>query len=305
MYQRIFSFLIIVSMLIGLMLGPEYGEFFRPSVPFLLALIIFLMSLSSDIERIDEITKNKDVILIVLILNFLLMPILCWILAKVFLFDHPDLATGLILVGCAPIAVGTTLWIGLLDGDVPLVIALVGVTTLLTPILLPILMLLLAGTFVKVNALDVFKDLVFLIVIPVSLSIFIKKFSKIQKESIKPYSSFLSGLALLIIVFTIIAVNVPNIQKFDAFLSFKLSLVSFIHVFFGFLIGLLISLSRRYGPIKRDILLYTSGSIKNMGLAMTIAILNFKTVTSLPAAVDTVFQVVLAVLVFNTLRYLR
>ncbi len=304
MYQQIFSFLIIVSMIIGGILGPAYGEIFRPSVPLLLALIIFLMSLSSDIEKVDEIVKNKDIIIIGLIINFLFMPVLCWILARIFLLNNPDLATGLILVGCAPVAVGTTLWIGLLDGDVPLVIALVGVTTLLTPILLPILMLLLAGVFVKVNAFDIFKNLVFLIIIPVSFSLFIKNFIKIEKESIKPYSSFLSGVALLIIVFTIIAVNVPSIQRFDAVLSFKLSLASFIHVAAGFLAGLFISLSRKYDHSRRDVLLYTSGSIKNMGLAMTIAILNFKTIVSLPAAVDTVFQVILAVLVFNIIRYL-
>lgn len=53
-------------------------------------------------------------------MNFIFAPFICWLLAVLFLNQHHDLATGLVLIGVVPCAGMALVWVGLLTGIVGL-----------------------------------------------------------------------------------------------------------------------------------------------------------------------------------------
>ena len=87
--------------------------------------------------------------------QYTIMPVLAWLLAVVFKLE-PDLALGVILVGCCPGGTASNVITHIANGDVPLSVGMTIISTLLAPLFTPALVYLLAGTWVKVSLLNFF-----------------------------------------------------------------------------------------------------------------------------------------------------
>lgn len=99
--------------------------------------------------------------------QYTIMPLVAWGLVEYFQLPR-GIAAGLILVGCCPGGVSSNIMSYLCKGDVPYSVGMTTVSTLLSPILTPLLMLWLAGESIEVDAGGMFRSILFVTLLPVA-----------------------------------------------------------------------------------------------------------------------------------------
>ena len=236
-----------------------------------------------------------------LVLNFLFAPFLCWLLARLFLSAHPDLATGLILIGVVPCAGMALVWAGLLKGDVPLATVINAATMILAPFLIPLLMSLFAGTFVAVNTWGMFQQLIYTVLLPVLGGVILREFlgRRVNVQKYLPVMPAISATMAVLLMFMAINTNISPIMKNVGLISPLV--ISTILIFpILFMVAYLVSI--KLFPRGKNIAITYSSGMKNLPIAIGIAAMSFKGLQMLPVAVGFAFQMLTAVSFYQLFR---
>lgn len=146
-----------------------------------------------------------------------------------------ELAAGLVLLGCVPGGTASNVMVYVAKGNVPLSIAMTSVSTLLAPIMTPLLLLLLAGQWMPVDFFDMFKSIIQVILLPIVLGLVIKRFFPVIVEKILTVLPLISVAAIITIVSTVVSGNAASIAA-SGFLIFTAVML---HKGFGLLFGYL------------------------------------------------------------------
>ncbi len=184
-------------------------------------------------------------------------------------------------------------WTGLLKGDVPLAVVIGTGTMIAAPFLIPILMFYLAGSYVKINILKMFLNLVYTILIPVLLGIALREVSE-RRFDVKRYLPLcpaISSLCAVFLMFIAVNTSVPILMKN---LSLLPPLLISAAIIFPVMFGFAYIVSKRFAYGKTVAITYSSG-MKNLPIGLGIAILSFGMLTALPIAVGFAFQMLTAV----------
>ena len=111
-------------------LEPQYWASISFLIVPLLSLVMFSMGLTLRVEDFLRILKNFKIVCVGIFLQFLIMPILGFLLVK--FFDLKEIiGIGVILVGCAPGGTASNVICYLAKGDVALSISLTVCSTIL------------------------------------------------------------------------------------------------------------------------------------------------------------------------------
>lgn len=98
--------------------------------------------------------------------QFLIMPLTGFALTKIFSFP-PEIAAGVILIGCCSSGLASNVMTYLARGNLPLSITATACTTLLAPLMTPLWMQLLAGTLVEVKFFAMMMEIVKIVLVPI------------------------------------------------------------------------------------------------------------------------------------------
>lgn len=298
-----YQLIIVMTVVVGLGLGlwtTAPGRALQSRAQLLTFLMILFISFTITPRQFALVVRQPVGVIVGLLLNFVYMPLLCWGLARL-LVNDPQLATGIILVGVVPCAGMAAVWTALLRGDVPLGMAINGLTMVVGPFLIPPLMVLLAGSEVAVNPWTMFRQLAIILLIPLALGITARWWAD-RRWNVKPYLRVLpalSALTAVLLMFAICNVNVPLIA---ARWSLVPSLLGAIVLIFplGFLVphwfGRLI-----FNWEQRVAVTYSSG-MKNLPIAVGLAFASFPKLVGLPVALAMIAQMLTASLFY---RYLN
>lgn len=236
---------------------------------FLLAFVIgsmLSMGFSLTTKQIAAPLKNTKLVLLALLANFVLVPILGIVLTKVFQLET-DLATGLILVSVVAGAPFLPKLAETAKGDtafsVGLMVLLMVVTIIYAPIVLP---LILSG--VSVSAWAIAKPLIFMMLIPLAIGLFVKARYPQTAESLQPIAGQISNISL---VFMFILMLVINWSALVGAFGTKSFIAAFIFIAVAFAVAYFMGGSE--GGNRSVMGLGTAQ--RNLGAAMAIAGTNF------------------------------
>lgn len=107
--------------------------------------------------------------------QFTVMPFVAFGLSKLFGLN-PYLSAGIILVGCCPGGVSSNIMSFLCRGDVAFSVGMTTVSTLLAPIVTPLMVLWLAGQQIEVDAVGMFKNICIVTLLPVATGVIFNYF---------------------------------------------------------------------------------------------------------------------------------
>jgi BASS family bile acid:Na+ symporter len=150
---------------------PEYftgiGDFsFQDLIVPLLQLIMFGVGTTMGYKDFEGIFRQPKAVLIGIMCQFTIMPFVGFTIANIFNFP-PEIAAGIILIGCVPSGLASNVMNYIANANVPLSITVTALATLLAPLMTPLLMELLAGQFVSVDFFKMMMDIIKIVILPI------------------------------------------------------------------------------------------------------------------------------------------
>ena len=212
------------------------------------------------------------------------MPVVAFALAKL-LNLSPELAAGLVLVGACPGGTASNVMVYIAKGDVPLSVAMTSCSTLLAPILTPLVLLLFAGEWIPVDAGSMFLSIVQVIIIPIVLGILINYFLPKAVEKSTEALPLVSVVAIVAIVAAVVSGNRDTIATTGALLFVAVILHNVFGLLFGYLVGALTGLD-----VTQRRAISIEVGMQNSGLGASLATTYFSPATALPSAVFSVWH---------------
>jgi len=197
----------------------------------MLQLIMFGMGTKLSVKDFKkELSKPKGIITGSL-MAFGIMPILGVLVVKLFNFP-PEIAVGIILIGSCPGGASSNVMAYLANGNVALSISVTTFTTLLTPIVTPALMKLLANEMIDISFIKMMLSSFNLIIVPITAGLICNKILYGKSAWLKNDRNILAiAISAGILAILIIQVSFPisfAVLKPGLILGFALtSIVSF------------------------------------------------------------------------------
>ncbi len=132
--------------------------------------VMFGMGTQMSLRDFAGLGRMSYGVLIGLILQFSVMPLVGYSLAKLFGFS-PEIAAGMILIGACSSGLASNVMTYIANANLVLSVALTSVGTLLAPIMTPLWMKLLAGDMVPVSFVKMMLEIVKLVIVPIGAAL--------------------------------------------------------------------------------------------------------------------------------------
>ncbi len=252
----------------------------------MLGVIMFGMGLTLSPQDFRIVLSRPKDILIGCLTQFTVMPLLAWGLTKVFALP-PELAIGVILVGCCPGGTASNVITYLAKGDLALSVGMTAASTLLAPLLTPLLIWLLAGTMVDVHTSAMLLSIVYIVILPIVCGLLCQRFIPKMTQSVTPYLPAFSSIAVALTVGIVVAHNADRLMT----AGWLVMLVVMLHNVFGLGIGYLVGrLLRLQHP--KSVALSIEVGMQNSGLATSLAVMHFAAfpLATIPGAIFSVWH---------------
>lgn len=194
--EKFQTVIILISVGIGLFLGQfrlfdQHAESFI--IPFLL-LMLYGLFLTIPLKNVKEAFKNVKFLSTNTVINFIWTPLLAWGLGAIFLFEHPALWLGFILLLVTPCTDWYLIFTSIAKGNMPLSTSVLPVNLILQVILLPIYLLIFAETMEAVGLSTIIESVILVLFVPFLLAsitryLFTKKKGLLEEKLIPFFAS--------------------------------------------------------------------------------------------------------------------
>jgi len=231
----------------------------------LIQLIMFGTGSSMGLKDFIELSKSPKSVIVGVIAQFIIMPLLGFLLAKATDFS-PEISAGIILLGCAPTSVTASLFAYLAKANVALAITVTSLTTLLAPLLIPLLMKLFAGGFIEIDVLGMMWGMIKIVLLPIAAGLLFNKMLSGRAKWLDAGMPYVSMFGVALIVAIIMAAGRDSILNIGFMLLMVVLLHNVLGYFFGYWAARLCRLNERD---SRTIAIATG--MQNAGLVSGIA----------------------------------
>ncbi|MCR5315104.1 MAG: bile acid:sodium symporter family protein [Bacteroidaceae bacterium] len=237
----------------------------------ILGIIMLTMGLTLTTDDFRILAKRPLDILIGAAAQFFIMPCVAYLLVKVFHLE-PALALGILLVGCCPGGVSSNIMSYLCHGDVAFSVGMTCASTLLAPLMTPLLMELTAGEIIEIDAIGMFINILIVTIIPVGIGCFLNyTFSKRSYfPTIQSMMPGISVICLACIVGGVISTVHDELISRGFVLFIWTFAVVLCHNTLGYLLGYLAGVVSKFNKAKKRTISIEVG-MQNAGLATVLA----------------------------------
>lgn len=237
----------------------------------ILGLIMLTMGCTLSMEDFRILLQRPLDILIGSVAQYTIMPLVAWSLSHLFHLN-PYLSAGIILVGCCPGGVSSNIMSFLCRGDVAYSVGMTTVSTLLAPFVTPLLMLWLASTSIDIDAWGMFRNILVVTLLPVTLGCCFNYFlgKKSYFRDVQQLMPGISVICLALIVGGVIFTVSPHLKDNALELLFITMLVVFLHNGLGYLLGYFVGRLFHFNTAKKRTISIEVG-MQNAGMATVLS----------------------------------
>lgn len=198
----------------------------------LLQIIMFGMGTELSLKDFARVLRMPKGIIVGIVCHYTIMPLIGFAVAHLFNFPS-EIAAGIILVGCCPSGLASNVMSYLARANLALSVSVTTISTILAPIVTPLLMRLLGGDFVEIDFWAMVWDITKIVIIPVVGGLLFHylvhgKFSWLDKAM-----PILSMAVIALILTVMVAAGRDNLLKVGGLLI----IATFIHNVAGFFLG--------------------------------------------------------------------
>lgn len=250
----------------------------------LLGVVMFGMGITLTPGDFTATVKRPVIITLGVVLQFLLMPLIGWLLTKFLVLPLP-LAVGVVLVGAAPGGTASNVITYLARGDVALSITLTSISTMLAVVMTPLLTWLYVGQSVAVPIADMLLSILKIILVPVACGVFINMRWGGRLEGVKRAFPLISIVGIVLIIGIIVSLNQPQLST----LILPVVIAVILHNLLGLAAGYMVP--KVFGfesAVCRTIAIEVG--MQNSGLAVALAAKYFSPAAALPGAIFSIWH---------------
>ena len=288
--------LIVIAVAALALFAPGTVSFIKTTyVNTLLGIVMFGMGLTLKPNDFKVVFSRPKDVIIGCIAQFTVMPLLAFLLTKVFQLS-PELAIGVILVGTCPGGTSSNVMTYLSKGDVALSVGMTAVSTVLAPFLTPLLTLLYAGARVDVNIVSMILSIIKVVIVPIAAGFVINHFFKTFTEKVVEILPLISTTAIVAIVAAVVSANSAKIMTSGLLIVAVVILHNVLGYTLGYGIGKVLKLD-----ISKCRAISIEVGMQNSGLATSLAATHFAQypLATIPGAVFSVWHNVSGAILAN------
>ncbi len=247
---------IVLLTAVAALLWPQAVGVIKTSwISWLLGIVMFGMGLAMRWEDFRVVFVRPKDIIVGFLAQTTIMPLLAWLLTLLFRLP-PEIAVG-------------------------------SVSTLLAPLLTPLLTFLFAGKYVDVDFWTMFMSILQVIILPIALGLIIKRFVPMPDKVIKNVLPAVSTIAITLIVAAVVSANADKLLH----CGLMVIVVVILHNLLGFLLGIMVGKVLGLSNKKCTAISVEVG-MQNSGLACSLAQQHFQAMAlaTVPGAIFSVWH---------------
>ena len=237
----------------------------------ILGIIMLTMGLTLTTEDFKILARRPLDVFIGTCAQFIIMPGVAYLLVRVWHLD-PALALGILLVGCCPGGVSSNIMSYLCHGDVAFSVGMTCASTLLAPVMTPLLMQITAGEIIEIDAIGMFLNILIVTIIPVGIGCALN-YVYGHRSYFPTLQSLMPGVsvtALACIVGGVISTVHDDLMERGLMLFLLTFAVVFCHNSLGYLLGWVAGRLAGFNTAKKRTVSIEVG-MQNAGLATVLA----------------------------------
>lgn len=280
---RTFAIWVIVGGAAGYVAPTSFAPV-APHIFWLLGVVMFGMGLTLAAGDFLEVARRPGTVALGVAAQFTLMPGIAFALTQMVPLP-PDVAAGVILVGCCPGGTASNVVTYLARGDVALSVTMTAGSTLLAPLVTPALVWLLARQYLPVDAASMFLSIAQIVLLPLALGVTAKTLFPKFTERLVAALPLVSVGGIVLIVAAVVAVNRPALAQSGLLIAAVVAA----HNVLGLLLGYWAGRAFHLGSPQLRALSIEVG-MQNSGLGSALALAHFSPLAAVPSAVFSVWH---------------
>lgn len=284
-FNKTFALWVVVFAILGF-LFPEICKQISPWIPYLLGVIMFGMGLTLSPADFREVFRRPRDVALGVVAQFTIMPLGAYVVCKAFDLP-PEIAVGLMLLGCCPGGTASNVVTYLARGDVALSVTITSCTTLLAPLVTPTLMYFLANTWLEINPTAMMLSIVKIILVPIAVGVLVNKFFSRQVQKAVVVLPAFSTFTIMLIVAAVVAGTRAQLLQTGLLVFAAVAVHNAIGMGAGFALARLTGMSMA----KAKCMTFEVG-MQNAGLGVALSGLHFAAspMTALPNALGALWH---------------
>lgn len=237
----------------------------------ILGLIMLTMGLTLTTKDFMIVLKRPFDIFVGAVAQFVIMPGVAWLLVHVWHLE-PALALGILLVGCCPGGVSSNIMSYLCHGDVAFSVGMTCASTVLAPVMTPLLMQFTAGAIIEIDTVGMFLNILIVTIMPISIGCVLNYYYS-KRDSFKTMQALMPGASVILLACivggVISTVHDPLVERGFMLFIWTFAVV-FCHNTLGYLLGWLSGRLAGFNTAKKRTISIEVG-MQNAGLATVLA----------------------------------
>lgn len=282
--------LLVTGFLTGLLVDTDFLKEYI--LPVTVIVMIYPMMIGFKASEIIN-TSHTKLLLAASVINFIVVPLLAYVLGVLFLLRDPQLFAGLAIASLLPTSNMTIAFTHFGRGNIPAAVKLTVISLVAGSLLAPWYLYAMIGGYINIDVLSILKTVSIVIFLPLFMGIttyylIMKKYTREEFEvSVKPYLSAITAWGMVYVIFTGMSTNARTIVSKPGLLLVSL-LVWVIFYSVNYLVS--IKVGRRYFNRQDSVTLVFGTVLRNLAISIGLAAAVFGVTAAFMVSLAFLFQ---------------